>query len=420
MDLFEKFQGLLNRTLRPLSDFLSRVLPKIHPDWMKACVLDRLTPTQREYFERNGGNSLSDLDLVALLRVFDQNWFEISEKEMLIREGRISLKGMPSIRHRWAHTNEKGQSLDDILSDVITIEKFCGLIRCDKSLSEDIRTFKNEVGRARFPSHEGSSDTAQPKKDEKRPGRPPKTTSEHHQTSYDPNHPVNLLPEIRTWQDYIEGLKKADAYWVEKTYGQFSVFNQDQSWLSVLRGAAPLFQMPSWDTLTKTQGSNLVGKERRHMNFGHLGRATTVIKTFLDQSPENLAMRERVRKIIQPVFKAKDVEFSIVAARVVAKIADLPRFGFATATRFITLARPDKCVSVNNASRDNLAKITLTSRTTLSRIVGESAPNYQRLLDWVAKRPWFNSPPPDDPKELEIWNSRAALMDVFVYVRNRV
>lgn len=81
-------------------------------------------------------------------------------------------------------------------------------------------------------------------------------------------------------------------------------------------------------------------------------------------------------------------------------------FGPGTTSRLLTLAHPDRNESAVGLGK--LAKLPYQDPITLAQ-------NYAELLRWVYRQPWFNAPKPDDPREREIWNYRAALLDAFVY-----
>ncbi|HMV69069.1 MAG TPA: hypothetical protein PKA64_19640, partial [Myxococcota bacterium] len=95
-------------------------------------------------------------------------------------------------------------------------------------------------------------------------------------------------------------------------------------------------------------------------------------------------------------------------------IASLPRFGAATASRLLVAERPDLYVMLNAASRAGLAQITgveLPAQLTGPR-VGD---HYARMLRAVHAAPWWTEPRPRPLREAFLWDSRAALLDVFAY-----
>ena len=70
---------LLKRATTDLAGFLGEQLPKLSADWWRVHVVDRLSFQQQRTTAERGITSLKQLDLAALLRVLDQNWYELSE-----------------------------------------------------------------------------------------------------------------------------------------------------------------------------------------------------------------------------------------------------------------------------------------------------------------------------------------------------
>ncbi len=95
-------QDVLLHLGQALVTFLQRTLPPINSNWWDRCVLDRLSIQQRRRAEERQVTTLSGLDLAGLLRVLDQNWYEISTAHALANEARNWLKEAQSIRNRWA------------------------------------------------------------------------------------------------------------------------------------------------------------------------------------------------------------------------------------------------------------------------------------------------------------------------------
>ena len=81
-----------------------------------------------------------------------------------------------------------------------------------------------------------------------------------------------------------------------------------------------------------------------------------------------------------------------------------------TATLLLTLARPDRLLSLNSASQEAYGKLTGLSPSTLG-----DPRNYRKLLEWLYDQPWYTDSPPSDGDLQRIWQFRAALVDAFVY-----
>ncbi|MCZ7664806.1 MAG: Swt1 family HEPN domain-containing protein [Thermoleophilia bacterium] len=93
---------LLLSATAELARFLQRVLQPLAPDWWRSRVVDRLTPQQQRTVREHGQKRWEQLDLAALLRVFDQNWRDLSAAHHLPYEGRNWLKEMQTVRNKWA------------------------------------------------------------------------------------------------------------------------------------------------------------------------------------------------------------------------------------------------------------------------------------------------------------------------------
>jgi len=114
---------LLSEVAKYLALFLERELPPLFEDWWNQAVVNNLSFQQRRRMEQRGIASLGALDLAALLRVLDQNWYQISNKLGLTSESRHFVKEMQTIRNRWAHATTEGFPLDDIYRDLDTLQR---------------------------------------------------------------------------------------------------------------------------------------------------------------------------------------------------------------------------------------------------------------------------------------------------------
>jgi hypothetical protein len=106
-------QDFLKETTISLRSFLQRSLPEIMPDWWARCVLCNLTESQIHLVRERGITNLEGLDLAALLRVFDANYFDLSQRLRLPRQTRNWLKELQHIRNRWAHHTGETDSPDE-------------------------------------------------------------------------------------------------------------------------------------------------------------------------------------------------------------------------------------------------------------------------------------------------------------------
>lgn len=125
---------LLSEAAKQLALFLEKVLPTLFEDWWKQAVLNNISFHQRQRLEKHNIESLISLDLAALLRVLDQNWYHISTKLHLTSEDRHFVKEMQTIRNRWAHSGTEGFPVEDVYRDLDTLQRFSKVIDADEDL----------------------------------------------------------------------------------------------------------------------------------------------------------------------------------------------------------------------------------------------------------------------------------------------
>jgi hypothetical protein len=115
----------LNQVSSKLVRFLDRVLFNITNDWWKKNVINKLTDSQRAMTRKKNITSLKELDIAALLRVFEQNCYEISQQcSFTYREGRHSVDGVILVRNRWAHSPSTGYTENVTKRDVDILQCF--------------------------------------------------------------------------------------------------------------------------------------------------------------------------------------------------------------------------------------------------------------------------------------------------------
>ena len=136
---------LLQLVNSSLAVYLEEILPVISNNWWDDCVVAHLSTHQIQRIEYKNINTLSGLDLAALLKIFDQNWYEISKENRLSFEERHFVKEMQTIRNRWAHINSDPISSDIIYRDLDTIQRFTEIIECCDSVLPEIKHFKKEL-----------------------------------------------------------------------------------------------------------------------------------------------------------------------------------------------------------------------------------------------------------------------------------
>lgn len=134
--------NLLQKATVSLAAYLKNVLPSLFEDWWEKAVVNNLSFQQRRQLEQRNIDSLASLDIAALLRVFDQNWYQISTKLNLTSEACHFVKEMQTVRNRWAHAGTEGFPVEDVYRDLDTLQRFAVVINADESLLQEVRAAK--------------------------------------------------------------------------------------------------------------------------------------------------------------------------------------------------------------------------------------------------------------------------------------
>lgn len=137
-------KSIMNDISLHLATFLEIILPKVSSDttWWNELVLGKLTTQQYDRARRESLDSLSSLDFAALLRILDQNWFELIPLTGFTSEERNYTKEMIAVRNRWAHVSANGISHDDLYRDLDTMQRFCRVIHADDQLIKKVSDLK--------------------------------------------------------------------------------------------------------------------------------------------------------------------------------------------------------------------------------------------------------------------------------------
>jgi len=136
---------LLNQAAQSLATFLSGSLPRLSENWWEEFVLKALNPSQSAFVEKERIQRLEGLDLAALLKVLDQNWYCLSQRHNFGHTERNFVKEMQTIRNRWAHLSVAGIDTEDLYRDLDTLQRFVEMLEEQTDLAEQIRSEKRRV-----------------------------------------------------------------------------------------------------------------------------------------------------------------------------------------------------------------------------------------------------------------------------------
>ncbi|UFW77934.1 DEAD/DEAH box helicase [Rhizobium sp. SU303] len=153
---------LLNNTTTILASFLDDQLPKQSADWWRILVIERLSFQQQRMATERRITSLKQLDLAALLRVLDQNWYELSEALQWPRDGRNWIKELQTIRNRWAHRSTEEPPLGEIFRDADTLVRLLMLIGAPSDMLEKVEAEKRRVLMAIASTNSDNSQSTTP------------------------------------------------------------------------------------------------------------------------------------------------------------------------------------------------------------------------------------------------------------------
>lgn len=161
-----------------------------------------------------------------------------------------------------------------------------------------------------------------------------------------------------------------------------------------------------WSQLDADSRKRLKGSYRR-TDLAWWGLTGTMIRKSWPAMCQN---ERKIRDSLGAVRQAHDHEFPDIAVDAMREMREIDDVGYGTATLLLTLARPDRVLSLNGASKNGLGALSRLSHSTLGR-----PKNYRKLLRWLYRQRWYNDGPPKDEGLGRIWQSRAALVDAFVY-----
>ncbi|MDD5034680.1 MAG: SNF2-related protein [Methylococcaceae bacterium] len=136
---------VLTALTQQLVDMLNNTLPKLSSSWWQTHVIDKLTFQQQNFVRNLPPKALNQLDLAALLRIVDQNWFELSQQASLSKDARNWLKEAMTIRNRWAHVPAGGLDDDTHYRDLDTLERLLHTFGASADILEILRQHKKTL-----------------------------------------------------------------------------------------------------------------------------------------------------------------------------------------------------------------------------------------------------------------------------------
>lgn len=115
------------------------------PEWWEDCVLKKLSDNQKEEINKKKNQGLSALDLSALLRIADKNWYIIKRSEFLPPHYRESIQDMRAVRNNWAHCSGILPGKDSIINDLAILRGFFDCFDSSEEVKNETIQFREMV-----------------------------------------------------------------------------------------------------------------------------------------------------------------------------------------------------------------------------------------------------------------------------------
>ena len=139
------------RVTELLSEWLERMLPALGEDWWNEAVIDNLSYYQQQHVTEAGITKLSELDLAALLRIADRNWFSLTRHGVYLTQSeRFAFKDMYGVRNNWAHCPAVLPPKEKILDDIRKIRAFATALDSPRELFTEIDKLTNSIESSRI------------------------------------------------------------------------------------------------------------------------------------------------------------------------------------------------------------------------------------------------------------------------------
>lgn len=152
----------------------------------------------------------------------------------------------------------------------------------------------------------------------------------------------------------------------------------------------------------------LLGTSGDYAYLGNFSRSP--VNTYFKHHTEE---GRKIRETLRQFTKKKNLTSMERKVRAVQEclesLTNVDGIGLATASRLMTVARPDLVISFNSASRQRLEELSDCPHCSLER-------KYLHILQWIWQKSWYNSQPDClNGLMVKIWENRAALLDFLVY-----
>lgn len=146
---YQSIISKMNQYIQQSADWLvlwlEEELSKLCDHWWNECVIDRLSDSQRNYIIEKGCKKLSELDLSVILRIIDNNWYDIRNSVHLPMSRRECIKEIQGVRNNWAHCSGILPGKDVIIHDIEVMIKFWRQMEAPQTNIASLEAFKENI-----------------------------------------------------------------------------------------------------------------------------------------------------------------------------------------------------------------------------------------------------------------------------------
>jgi hypothetical protein len=137
---------------RVLAEFLEEKLPLYAgPTWWQNMVIRHLTEHQKDMIRRRNLRSMNDLDLSCLIRIMQRTYFDLSQMQDLLMDGRAYFFELAQVRNRAAHSSGQEPSVEDRYRDLDTMKRALLALKLEGPLLDSIADGLSEVRKELAP-----------------------------------------------------------------------------------------------------------------------------------------------------------------------------------------------------------------------------------------------------------------------------
>ena len=125
-----------------LALFLQGALPELSEDWWEKNVVDRLSFQQQRVISEKNISSLRELDFATLLRILDQNWYDLTGNSTLPQQARNWVKELQIVSNKWAHMSAEDSPASEVYRDAEMLSRLLELIGANEGSIDAVQSAK--------------------------------------------------------------------------------------------------------------------------------------------------------------------------------------------------------------------------------------------------------------------------------------